>query len=147
VAKEVPVLCPVSGEPASKSVHVPFNGGKVHFRCAACKAKFEKHPEKYAAKANHQLVSTGQATQAACPVSAGKCSKDVKLNVAGVDVGFFCAGCRSQVAEAKADKQLELVFGSEAFKRAYKIHKQPAKAEKQPAKTEPAKTEQPEKKG
>lgn len=131
------IVCPVSGEAASKEVKVAFNGGDVYLRCAGCKAKFEKDPQKYAAKANHQLVSTGQAVQVACPVSGGKVNKDVKLKVAGVDVAFFCGGCRAEVAEAKADQQVQLVFGNEAFKKSYKIKKQPPK-------TEQAKKQQPE---
>ena len=70
-------------------------------------------------------------------VGGGKVNEDVKLKVAGVDVAFFCGGCRSKVAEAKADQQVQLVFDNEAFKKSYKIKKQPPK-------TEQAKTQQPE---
>lgn len=145
-AKVSPIVCPVSGEAASKAIKVAFNGGDVFLRCGGCKAKFEKDPQKYDAKANLQLVSTGQAVQLACPVSGGKLNKDVSLHVGGVDVGFFCAGCRAEVAQAKADRQVELVFGNEAFKKSYQIKKQPPQteqAETQPAKQQPE-TEQPE---
>lgn len=128
-AKLTPVVCPVSGEVASRAIKVAHNGGEVYFRCGGCKAKFERDPQKFAAKANLQLVSTGQAVQVACPVSGGKVNKDVTLNVAGVDVGFFCAGCRGEVAKAEGDRQVQLVFGNEAFEKSFKIKKRPAKAE------------------
>ncbi|HUT91672.1 MAG TPA: hypothetical protein VMY37_19390 [Thermoguttaceae bacterium] len=141
-AESAPIVCPVSGETASKAVKVAFNGADVYLCCAGCKAKFEKDPQKYAAKANHQLVSTGQAVQVACPVSGGKVNKDVKLKVAGVDVAFFCGGFRAEVAEAKADQHLQLVFGNEAFQKAFKIKKQPPKTQKP---EQQAKKEHPEK--
>ena len=102
--------------------------------------------KKYAAKANNQLVSTGQAVQVACPVSGKKVNKDVKLKLAGVDVAFFCGGCRSEVAEAKADQQVQLVFGNEPFKKSYEIKKQAAKAQKPERQAKKEQPEQEEKK-
>lgn len=146
-ATESPVICPVSGEPAAKDVSVSYNGGVVHFKCKGCKAKFEKSPDKYAAKANLQLVSTGQATQVACPVSGKKCNEGTKLSLAGVDVRFFCKGCRASVAKAEPDAQLELVFGNEPFKTAFEVKKPPVRSAEKLSGSEQAKKEQPTKKG
>lgn len=62
-------LCPVTGEPASKSVSTDYQGAKVYFCCPGCIAPFNKDTAKYAAKANLQLVVTGQAKQVACPLT------------------------------------------------------------------------------
>jgi YHS domain-containing protein len=43
--------CPVmEGNKIDKNVFVEYQGKKVYFCCADCKAKFEKEPEKYLAK-------------------------------------------------------------------------------------------------
>lgn len=43
--------CPVmEGNKIDKNVFVEYKGKKVYFCCAACKAEFEKNPEKYIAK-------------------------------------------------------------------------------------------------
>jgi YHS domain-containing protein len=42
--------CPVTGEAIDASVYTEYQGKKVYFCCKGCIAKFEKEPEKYAAK-------------------------------------------------------------------------------------------------
>lgn len=131
-AKKPALVCPVSGEPASKANFVAFNGGKVYFRCGGCKAEFEKHPNKYATKANLQLVKSGQAVQKGCPFTGGKTDRATELSVSGVKVAFCGSGCQKKVAKAKPDEQLKLVFGEKAFPKAFEIKKPPKK--KEPAK-------------
>jgi YHS domain-containing protein len=44
-------MCPVmDGNKIDKNVFVEYNGKKVYFCCADCKAKFEAEPEKYLSK-------------------------------------------------------------------------------------------------
>jgi YHS domain-containing protein len=44
-------VCPVMvGNPIDKNVFVEYQGEKVYFCCAQCKAEFEKNPEKYLSK-------------------------------------------------------------------------------------------------
>lgn len=42
--------CPVTGEAINPAVFTEYQGKKVYFCCQGCVAKFEKDPEKYAAK-------------------------------------------------------------------------------------------------
>ena len=44
------MTCPISGKPANKEFSSEYNGQKVFFCCADCKAAFDKDPAKYAAK-------------------------------------------------------------------------------------------------
>ena len=118
--------CPISGKAVNKSVAVDYKGGKVFLCCAGCTGAFKKNADKYATKANIQLVATGQAKQAKCPLTGGKCNPDTATKVAGVDVCFCCGGCKGKVAKAKDDEQAKLVFGDKAFAKGFKV----AKAEK-----------------
>jgi YHS domain-containing protein len=43
-------MCPVTGDKIDKNVFVEYQGKKVYFCCADCKAKFEAEPEKYLSK-------------------------------------------------------------------------------------------------
>ncbi len=44
-------MCPImDGNKIDKNVFVEYKGKKVYFCCEACKATFEKEPEKYIAK-------------------------------------------------------------------------------------------------
>jgi YHS domain-containing protein len=42
--------CPVMGGSINKDIFVEYQGKKVYFCCAECKAIFEKEPEKYLSK-------------------------------------------------------------------------------------------------
>jgi hypothetical protein len=72
------------------------------------------------------LVATGQAKQAKCPLTGGKCNPDTATEVAGVKVCFCCGGCKSKVTKASVDEQIKLLFNDKAFAKAFKV----AKAEK-----------------
>jgi YHS domain-containing protein len=119
-AKKCPVVkCPVSGVPVSRTVWAKYDGGKVYFGCAGCKAKFEKDPKKYAAKAHQQLVLTGQFEQKACPISGAPVNPEVKIDLGGVSVAFCCGGCRAKLAKAPPEEQVELVFNDATFAKAF----------------------------
>jgi len=125
--KKVALVCPVSGDPADKTIFASYGGGKVYLRCNGCKAKFEKNAKKFATKANLQLVSTGQFVQKGCPCSGHKLNKETQVSLGDVKVAFCGKGCQKKVAKAEPEKQLELIFSSKAFKKAFALKKEPAK--------------------
>jgi YHS domain-containing protein len=43
-------ICPVLNAPIDKNIYVEYQGKKVYFCCADCKAAFEKEPAKYISK-------------------------------------------------------------------------------------------------
>jgi YHS domain-containing protein len=106
------VKCPVSGKAVDADATVDYNGGKVYFCCNNCPKAFSANPDKYAAKANHQLVQTGQLKQTACPLTGKPVNPSATVNVQGVDVAFCCNNCKGKVAGASGDQQLQLVFGN-----------------------------------
>lgn len=116
-AKKFDQKCVVSGGPAKEDKTVAYKGGKVYFCCGNCPKAFEKDVAKFATKANHQLVATGQAKQAKCPLSGGKLNPEKTVSVGGVDVQFCCGNCQAKVAQAKGDAQIELVFSDAAFEK------------------------------
>ena len=117
-AKKFEQKCVVSGGPAKEDKTVDYKGGKVYFCCENCPKAFEKDVKKYATKANHQLVATGQAKQAKCPISGGKLNPEKTVKVGGVEVQFCCENCQGKVAKAEGDAQVELVFSDAAFEKA-----------------------------
>lgn len=121
--KECNATCPISGKPINKSVAVDYKGGKVFLCCPGCTGAFKKNTAKYAAKANLQLVATGQAKQAKCPLSGNGCNPDTATDVAGVKVCFCCGGCKGKVAKTSGDEQIELVFGDKAFAKGFQVAK------------------------
>lgn len=92
ISKEVKldgVKCPVSGKPA-KNVDgsvVKHNGGDVYMCCAGCPGAFKKDTAKFTAKANLQMVQTGQFKQVKCPLKGKPVNKSLSVDVAGVKVG------------------------------------------------------------
>jgi hypothetical protein len=43
--------------------------------------------------------------------------------VAGVDVQFCCDKCKAKVVAAKPDQQIDMVFDSKPFSKAFKVAK------------------------
>lgn len=116
--------CPVAGTKAAKEDQsAEYRGAKVYFCCGGCPDAFAKDKAKYATKANHQLVQTGQAKQEKCPLSGGDLNKDATVKVAGVTVTFCCNNCKGKVEKAKEDEQLELAFSDKAFDKGFKVEK------------------------
>ena len=117
------IKCPVSGGKATAN-SVDYKGGKVYFCCDKCPTGFSKDTAKYATKATAQLVATGQAKQAKCPLSGGKLNPDTAITVAGAKVCFCCEKCQGKVEAAKGDDQANLVFSDAAFEKAeFKVPK------------------------
>jgi YHS domain-containing protein len=125
--KEWKALCPVSGKAAVKSVSADYRGGKVYFCCPGCIAPFKKNTAKYAAKANEQLVVTGQAKQVACPITGRPVNPAKSLEVGGVKVCFCCGGCQGKVKKADAAEQIDLVFGKKGFAKGFKVETESSK--------------------
>jgi hypothetical protein len=121
--KEAELKCPVSGAKASKDHTVDHNGGKVAFCCDKCPKAFAADTAKFAAKANEQLVLSGQATQVKCPLTGGAVKAETKTKVAGVEVQFCCNNCKGKVTAAKGDEQLALVLSDAAFKKGFEVKK------------------------
>lgn len=94
---------------------VEYKGGKVFFCCQNCPKAFAKDTAKHAAKANHQLVATGQATQTKCPISGEDCDASKSVTVNGVKVCFCCDNCKGKAE--KADDKVELLFSDKAFEK------------------------------
>ena len=110
--------CVVSGAAAKEDKTVDYKGGKVYFCCEKCPKAFANDTAKYATKANHQLVATGQAKQAKCPLTGGKLNAEKTVKVSGVEVQFCCEKCQGKVAAATGDDQVALVFSDAAFEKA-----------------------------
>jgi YHS domain-containing protein len=105
--------------PAKAANSVDYKGGKVFFCCQNCPKAFAKDTAKFAAKANQQLVATGQTEQIACPFSGGKINADTAIDVGGAKVAFCCEKCQ---AKAKAsDDQVNLIFNDKSFDKAFKV--------------------------
>ena len=111
------IKCPVSGKDINPDATVDYRGGKVYMCCPGCPKAFAKNNEKFAAKANHQLVATGQFVQKACPLT-GKPAKDDKVvDASGVKVGLCCPGCEGKVK--KSDDVVALLFVDKAFEKGF----------------------------
>jgi YHS domain-containing protein len=114
------VKCPVSGKAVKAESSVDYKGGKAYFCCDGCPTAFAKSTAKYAAKANHQLVATGQATLEKCPIAGRKLNPATKITVDGVDVCFCCNGCKGKAT--KAEDKIEFIFNDAAFGKGYKVN-------------------------
>jgi YHS domain-containing protein len=115
------VKCPVSGKAINPEATADYLGKKVYFCCKNCPKAFAADTEKYALKAKHQLVATGQACQVACPMTGKPTKKGTAIDIAGAKVAFCCPNCQGKVKKAEADVQLALVFEKESFEKAFTL--------------------------
>jgi YHS domain-containing protein len=115
-------LCPVTGKAIDKNVWIDYHGGKLYFNSADCIKKFQDNVEKYFAKANLQLVVTGQARQTACPLMGKPVVSDKSVVVSGVKVELCCGICQKKITKANPKEQLEMVFGK-GFDKGYTVKK------------------------
>ncbi|MDZ4817880.1 MAG: hypothetical protein SGJ20_02795 [Planctomycetota bacterium] len=123
--KKEAAFCPVGGigHDINKEVSVDFAGGKVYFCCDKCPAPFEKDTAKFTANAHHQMVATKQLKQTACPLTGKKVNPDMTVEVAGVEVGLCCGGCKGKINKIEKDEEkIEVLFKdtSKGFKLAKK---------------------------
>ena len=109
------VKCPVSNRAVKEASAVDYKGGKVYFCCDNCPKGFAKDTKKFAAKANAQLVATGQAKQGACPISGQPVDDTKSVTVNGATVKFCCEICQGKAE--KADDKVELLFSDKAFEK------------------------------
>ena len=115
------IKCVMSGKDAAADITADYKDAKIYFCCSGCAGGFARSSEKYAVKANQQLVATKQFVQTACPFSGRELNPDLFVTVAGTKVGFCCDGCKSKVDSAKDDAaKLELVFADKAFAKGFK---------------------------
>lgn len=117
--KKVELLCPVSGKAADKEHAVDYKGAKVYFCCPNCPKAFKDDPAKFAAKANFQLVASGQFKQAKCPIAGKKVNTEKNIEINGLKVCFCCGGCQGKATKAEGDAKLELVFNDKAFEKGF----------------------------
>lgn len=108
--KEFKASCPVSGKAASQDNAVAFKGKEVYFCCENCPTAFKANSDKFAAKAHHQLLATGQIIQVACPLTGNKLNKATLSEVAEAKVSFCCNNCKGKFD--KAEDKVALVFAS-----------------------------------
>lgn len=113
--------CPVSNKKIDKTKFVLHNGGKVYFCCGNCPKAFKKKTGKFAAKANMQLVITGQAKEVKCPFTGKKLNPDTKISVQGVGVCFCCFNCQKAAKKLKGAAQVNRIFNDKAFKKGFKV--------------------------
>lgn len=106
------VKCPVSGKPAKATSAVDFEECKVFLCCNNCPKAFQNNPEKFAAKAHHQMVQTGQMKQKACPFSGKPTKAGTEVDVEGVSVAFCCENCKGKVESKTGAERVDVVFKS-----------------------------------
>lgn len=121
--KETFGKCPVSGKDAVKDQSAEYKGAKVYFCCPGCPDPFKADTAKYAAKANLQLVASGQATQAKCPLLGKPVNAAQTVEVSGVKVSFCCGNCKGKAAGASGDAQIDLVFADGPFTKGFEVKK------------------------
>ena len=126
--KSKTITCVVSGDEINESdlkdhEHSTYKDGKVYFCCGGCKMDFDESPKKFAAKANFQLVASGQYTQTACPVNKGKihtakAKKNLKkVTVSGMEVDLCCPGCLKKYN--KANDKFALIFSDKGYEKGF----------------------------
>ncbi len=103
--------CPVTGDRVSMEASIDYRGGTLYFCSAECIDKFRADRTAYEAKANMQLVATGQYEQIKCPLTGDAFVPRIKTKVSGVDVCFSSTDALKKVKRASADERTELVFG------------------------------------
>ena len=100
-----------------------YKDGKLFLCCSSCVKKMERDPGKYEAKANHQLVYTGQYKQHACPLSGETVTNESpEFEVDGGDLGAVTVRvsskeCVDQLAAMELGDQIKSVFGPQGFER------------------------------
>ena len=89
--KEFKATCPVSGKAAKKESSLNYSRGKkVYFCCDNCPKAFKADRKKFAAKANLQLLQTGQIVQVVCPLLGKPMNKSKTIKISGTEVALCC---------------------------------------------------------
>ena len=123
------ITCVVSGDEINKSElkdhdYSSYKDGKVYFCCGGCKMDFDEAPNKFATKANFQLVTSGQYVQTSCPITGDTPGhthhglEDVrKVTVDGMNVDLCCPGCLKKYN--KSSDKFSLLFSDKAYKKGF----------------------------
>jgi YHS domain-containing protein len=104
----------------SADSYVEYNGGRLYFCCDSCIEDFKADPDAYQAAANQQLVQTGQYVQVNCPFSGQPVATGNGVKVGETEVRFCCPNCKGKVEKADDTARAAMVFGGEAFAKAFK---------------------------
>ncbi len=114
------VQCIMMDMKVSPDNFLEHQDGKLYFCCKRCMAKYNDDPDAYAAKANRQLVETGQYTQTACPFSGHPVADSVSATIGETEVGFCCAKCQAKVEGADDDDaRTDMVFSNQSFEKGF----------------------------
>jgi hypothetical protein len=113
------LTCPVSGKKINPEAKVAYKDGNVYLCCMNCPKAFEANTAKFAAKANHQLVASGQYVAKACPISGQKINAATAIDVSGVEVAFCCEKCQGKAEKVAGAEQIDLVFNDDAFAKGF----------------------------
>jgi hypothetical protein len=126
-ADEPKLTCPVSGHPASKEHAEKYKDGQVYFCCDDCPKAFTANTKKFAAKANAQLVASGQYKEVKCPFTGKDLNPEAAVDVAGVKVAFCCNNCKARATKANEKARVAMVFNDKAFAKGFEKSKDAAK--------------------
>ena len=97
---------------------VEYKGGKIYFCCGNCPKAFASDKEKFASRANWQLVATSQAKQKKCPLTGKDLNPETEISISGAKVQFCCNMCKGKVEKTEDDaKKIDLVFSEDAWKK------------------------------
>ena len=116
------IKCVVNSKGAAKAEKVVElkDGSKLYMCCGNCVKAYNKDPEKFATKANHQRVATGQFVQKACPFSGGKLNDSATVKVGAIELKMCCGNCAKKVNSQETEAaKAELVFSAKAFKKGF----------------------------
>jgi len=120
------IKCVVEGDRnAVGSATADYKDGKIYLCCDRCARTFSKDAElaedaKFATKANHQLVLTGQYVQKFCPVSGNALDENFGLTVGAVEIGFSGADCQAKIEQLKTiEEKVALLFSDSTFDKAF----------------------------
>ncbi len=108
--KEFKATCPVSGKAATKDSSVNYLRKKVYFCCDNCPKTFKADRKKFYAKANLQLLQTGQIVQVACPLLGKPMNTSKTIKLGDTTVALCCGNCLGKAN--KADDQVALIFAN-----------------------------------
>ena len=114
------VKCPVSGKAINPKSTAEHNGGTVYFCCNNCPKAFKADQAKFAAKANQQMVQTGQLKQVACPLTGKPVNPATEVDIDGAKVAFCCNGCKGKVNKTEGEEKIDLVFSDAAAAKGFK---------------------------
>lgn len=114
------IKCPVSGK-AAINCTADYKGAKVYFCCGECPDKFKEETAKFAAKANHQLYATKQATLKQCVFTCKKLNGETVIEIEGTKVCFCCEDCKEKATGA--DDKIACVFNDKQFANGFEVGK------------------------